>query len=42
MEEESYGINKEFAHPRAIELIPEDFFWDCVDELAPFFSTLQL
>ena len=38
MEEENYGINKEFAHPRAIELIPEDFFWDCVDELAPFGS----
>ncbi len=38
MEEENYGINKEFAHPRAIELIPEDFFWDCVDELTPFGS----
>lgn len=37
-DEELYGINKEHAHPRAIELIPEDFFWDCVDELAPFGS----
>ncbi|MBO9733165.1 MAG: hypothetical protein J7623_31275 [Chitinophaga sp.] len=36
--EELYGINKEHAHPRAIELLPEDFFWDCVDELAPFGS----
>ncbi|HEY9258391.1 hypothetical protein [Chitinophaga sp.] len=37
-DEELYGINKEHAHPRAIELIPEDFFWDCADELAPFGS----
>lgn len=34
----AYGINIEFAHPRAIELIPENFFWDCVDEMAPFGS----
>ena len=38
MEEEFYGINKKYAHERAIQLIPEDFFWDCVDELAPFGS----
>lgn len=38
MEDEIYGIDKEFAHQRAIELIPEEFFWDCVDELAPFGS----
>lgn len=38
MEEDIYGINKDKAHPRAIELIPEDFFWSCIDELAPFGS----
>jgi uncharacterized protein YfeS len=38
MEEEIYGIDKDYAHKRAIELIPEEFFWDCVDELAPFGS----
>lgn len=38
MEDEIYGIDKEFAHQRAIELIPEEFFWDCIDELAPFGS----
>ncbi|MFN5982312.1 MAG: hypothetical protein ACK46Y_04030 [Fluviicola sp.] len=37
-QDDSYGIDKENAHPRAIELAPEDFFWDCVDELAPFGS----
>lgn len=37
-EDERYGIQKEYAHPRAIELIPEEFFWDCVDEFAPFGS----
>lgn len=37
-EEETYGINKKFAHKRAIELVPEEFFWDCTDELAPFGS----
>ena len=37
-DEERYGIRKEFAHPRAIELIPDDFFWNCVDELSPFGS----
>lgn len=38
MEEEIYGIDKDHAHKRAIELIPEEFFWDCTDELAPFGS----
>lgn len=38
MDDENYGINKEFAHPKAIELIPEEFFWSCIDELAPFGS----
>ena len=38
MEEEPYGIEKEHAHKRAIELIPEEFFWSCVDEFAPFGS----
>ncbi len=37
-DEESYGIEKENSHRRAIELIPEEFFWSCVDELAPFGS----
>lgn len=27
-----------YAHPRARELMVEDFFWDCVDEEAPFGS----
>jgi uncharacterized protein YfeS len=28
----------ETAHPRARELMTEEFFWDCVDEEAPFGS----
>lgn len=28
----------ELAHPRARELMPEEFLWDCVDEEAPFGS----
>jgi uncharacterized protein YfeS len=28
----------ELAHPRARELMTEDFFWDCTDEEAPFGS----
>jgi uncharacterized protein YfeS len=36
--DEVSGIDKEHAHPRAIELVPEEFFWDCADELAPFGS----
>ncbi|MCG2614325.1 hypothetical protein LZZ85_08525 [Terrimonas sp. NA20] len=38
MDEEKYGIDIEFAHDRAKALIPEEFFWSCVDELAPFGS----
>ncbi|MFN0058446.1 MAG: molybdate metabolism regulator [Planctomycetota bacterium] len=30
--------NPEAAHPRARELMTEDFFWDCMDEDAPFGS----
>lgn len=37
-EEEKYGIDIDNAHQKAIELIPEDFFWSCFDELAPFGS----
>lgn len=37
-QEEKYGIDIENAHPKAIELIPEEFFWSCIDELAPFGS----
>ena len=38
MKGEQYGIDIDNAHKRAIELIPEDFFWSCIDELAPFGS----
>ncbi len=38
MEEEKYGIDIDNAHPRAKALIPEDFFWSTIDELAPFGS----
>lgn len=38
MEEDAYGIDKDLAHERAIALIPEEFFWDCTDEFAPFGS----
>lgn len=39
MEDENLGgIDKERGHPRAIQLVPDDFFWDCSDELAPFGS----
>jgi uncharacterized protein YfeS len=37
-EDEKYGIDRDQAHPRAQELVPEEFFWGCVDELAPFGS----
>lgn len=33
-----YGINIQTAHERAKQLIPEEFFWDCSDELSPFGS----
>lgn len=32
------GIDPERGHPRALELIPDEFFWDCTDELGPFGS----
>jgi uncharacterized protein YfeS len=38
MDDEKYGIDINNAHQRAIELIPEDFFWSCIDDLAPFGS----
>ena len=38
MEDEVYGIDKDRAHSRAQKLVPEDFFWDNADELAPFGS----
>ena len=38
MNEENYGIDIDHAHKRAVELIPEEFFWSCIDELAPFGS----
>lgn len=38
MSEEQYGIDIDYAHKRAVELIPEEFFWSCIDELAPFGS----
>ena len=38
MSEEIYGIDIDHAHKRAVELIPEEFFWSCIDELAPFGS----
>jgi len=37
-EDEPYGIDKNNAHEKAIELIPEEFFWSCIDELAPYGS----
>ncbi|WP_303318801.1 hypothetical protein Q4Q34_04920 [Flavivirga abyssicola] len=38
VEEEPYGIDKDYAHERAIELVPEEFFWSGIDDLAPFGS----
>jgi len=35
---ENYGINIEFAHLNAKNLIKDDFFWCNVDELSPFGS----
>jgi uncharacterized protein YfeS len=34
--EEKNGVDRNAAHPRARDLVPEQFFWDCTDELAPF------
>lgn len=38
MSEELYGIDINHAHPKAVALIPQDFFWNAADELAPFGS----
>ena len=38
MSQEIYGIDKEHGHPKATQLIPEEFFWDCTDDIAPFGS----
>ena len=38
MSDEFEGIEKEQAHARALELVPDEFFWDCGDDLAPFGS----
>ena len=39
MEEEDLGgIDKDRGHPRALQIIPDEFFWDCADDLAPFGS----
>ncbi|MDR7211235.1 hypothetical protein [Flavobacterium piscis] len=32
------GIDKNKAHPNALKLLKQDFFWDRVDELSPFGS----
>ncbi|MBX3724785.1 MAG: hypothetical protein KF823_02575 [Xanthomonadales bacterium] len=32
------AIDKERGHPRALQIIPDEFFWDCTDELGPFGS----
>jgi uncharacterized protein YfeS len=37
-EEEFYSIDRDHAHPRALELAPEDFFWSEGDDLSPFGS----
>lgn len=37
-EDDNYGVNIEKAHPRAVELVPEEFFWSGIDELSPFGS----
>jgi uncharacterized protein YfeS len=40
MDDDDYDVlsDPEAAHPRARELMTEDFFWDCADEEAPFGS----
>jgi len=38
MQGEKYGIDIDNAHERAKKLIPQDFFWSCIDELGPFGS----
>lgn len=38
MEDDDGGIDKDRGHPRALRIIPDEFFWDCTDELGPFGS----
>ncbi|MDX2174244.1 MAG: hypothetical protein SFY56_14170 [Bacteroidota bacterium] len=38
MDNANYGINKEYGHPRAIELLPDEFFWNNFNQLTPFGS----
>jgi len=38
MNNEPVGIDIGYAHQRAIELIPEKFFWSSFDDFAPFGS----
>jgi uncharacterized protein YfeS len=37
-EEDAGGIDRERGHPRALQIIPDEFFWDCTDGLGPFGS----
>lgn len=37
-DQDADGIDKARGHPRALQLIPDEFFWDCTDELGPFGS----
>ena len=37
-EEEIYGIDIDNSHARARALVPEEFFWDCASDVAPFGS----
>ena len=37
-DDEIYGIDRDKAHQRARDLVSDEFFWDCGDELAPFGS----
>jgi uncharacterized protein YfeS len=32
------GLSRETSHPRFVELAPEDFYYDCVDDFSPFGS----
>lgn len=35
-DEEPYGIDRNHDHPRALDLAPEEFFWNCGEELYSF------
>jgi uncharacterized protein YfeS len=37
-DEDFGGIDRAAGHPRALQLVPDEFFWNCADELAPFGS----